>query len=98
MAKNGKTPKAKTTNSERETRVLLEEIRQQVQTVAEGQTSSSDRLIRIETVVTELIDLKSDVGMIKTVVTDTNERVKSIEKKLDNHEKRITKLEEKVLV
>lgn len=36
MKKDEKMPKSKTTDSERETRVLLKDIRKQVQTVAEG--------------------------------------------------------------
>ena len=44
MKKNEKTPKSKTTDSERETRVLLEEIRKQVQTVAEGHSALAKKL------------------------------------------------------
>lgn len=99
MKKNDKAPKTKMTDSERETRVLLEKIHSDVKTIAEGQTSNTQRLGRIESVVClELSGFKSDVEIIKVAVMDTNQRVKTIEKKLDNHETRITKLEEKVLV
>jgi ribosome assembly protein YihI (activator of Der GTPase) len=98
MKKNDKTPKTKTTDSERETRVLLERIHSDVKIIAEGQTSNSQRLDRIESAVSELGGLKSDVEMIKVAVMDTNQRVKTIEKKLDNHETRIIKVEEKVFV
>jgi predicted nucleic acid-binding Zn-ribbon protein len=98
MKKNDKAPKTQTTDLERETRVLLEKIYSDVKTIAEGQTSNTERLDRIESAVSELGGLKSDVEMIKVAVMDTNQRVKVIEKKIDNHEIRITKLEEKVAV
>lgn len=95
MKKNDKTPKTKTTDSERETRVLLEDIRQQVKIVAEGHGIIIKKLEDHDKKF-EHIDQRFDV--IETVLTDTNARVKSIEKKLDNHETRITKVEEKVFV
>ena len=98
MKKNNKTPQAQTADSERQTRVLLENIYSDVKTIAEGQTSNTQRLDRIESAVSELGGLKSDVEMIKVAVMDTNQRVKVIEKKIDNHEIRITKLEEKMVV
>ncbi len=98
MKKNDKTPKSKTTDSERETRVLLEKIYSDVKTIAEGQASNTQRLDGIENAMSELVGLKSDVEMIKMAVMDTSQTVKSIEKKLDNHETRITKLEAKVLI
>jgi len=98
MKKNNKTPQAQTADSERQTRVLLEKIYSDVKTIAEGQTSNTQRLDRIESAVSELGGLKSDVEMIKVAVMDTNQRVKVIEKKIDNHEIRITKLEEKMVV
>ena len=98
MKKSDKAPKTQTIDSARETRVLLEKIYSDVKTIAEGQTSNTQRLDRIESAVSELGGLKSDVEMIKVAVMDTNQRVKTIEKKLDNHEIRITKLEVKVFV
>jgi len=95
MKKNDKTPKTKTTDSERETRVLLEDIRQQVKIVAEGHGTIIKKLEGHDKKF-EQIDQRFD--RIETVLTDTNVRVKSIEKKLDNHETRITKVEEKVFV
>ena len=98
MKKDDKTPKTKTTDSERETRVLLEKIHSDVKTIAEGQTSSNQRLDRIESTISGLIGLKSDVEIIKVAVMDTNQRIKVIEERLDNHETRITKVEAKVFV
>jgi len=91
MAKNGKAPKGKTTDSERETRVLLEDIRQQVKTVAEGHGTIIHKLDEHDKKF-EHIDQRLD--RIEMVLTDTNDRVKTIEK---DHGTRITKLEEKVL-
>ena len=95
MKKNDKTPKTKTTDSERETRVLLEDIHQQVKIVAEGHGTIIKKLEDHDKKF-EQIDQRFD--RIETVLTDTNVIVKSIEKKLDNHETRITKVEEKVFV
>ena len=81
---------------ERETRVLLEKIDSDVRAIAEGQSANDARLIRVENTLSELVNLKSDVQTIKMVVMDTNQKVKSIDQKLDTHETRITKLEEKV--
>ena len=96
MKKGKKNSSDKNYDSERETRVLLEKIHSDVKSIAEGQTSNSERLTRIENTVNELSTIKNEVQYIKMAVMDTNQTVKSIEKKLDNHETRISKLEEKV--
>lgn len=96
MAKSKKDSSDKKYDSERETRVLLEKIHSDVKTIAEGQSSNSERLARIENTVNRLTGLESEVQYIKVAVMDTNKSVKSIEKKLDDHETRISKLEEKV--
>jgi len=44
MKKNNKAPKTKSADSERETRVLLEEIRHDLKTVAEGHSISAKKL------------------------------------------------------
>ena len=102
MKKNDKAPKTQKTDSERETRVLLEAINQQVQIVAEGHGTIIRKLDehdkKFDVIEKQIGGLKSDVEIIKVAVMDTNQRVKTIEKKLDNHEIRITKLEVKVFV
>ena len=102
MKKNDKAPKTQKTDSERETRVLLEAINQQVQIVAEGHGTIIRKLDehdkKFDVIEKQIGGLKSDVEIIKVTVMDTNQRVKTIEKKLDNHETRITKLEVKVFV
>ncbi len=102
MKKNDKAPKTQKTDSELETRVLLEAISQQVQVVAEGHGTIIRKLDehdkKFDVIEKQIGGLKSDVEIIKVAVMDTNQRVKTIEKKLDNHETRITKLEVKVFV
>ena len=95
MKKNDKTPKTKTTDSERETRVLLEDIRQQVKIVAEGHGTIIKKLEDHDKKF-EQIDQRFD--RIETVLTDTNVRVKSIEKSTIITKARIAKVEEKVFV
>lgn len=95
MKKNDKIPKSKTTDPERETRVLLEDIRKQVQTVAEGHGAIMRKLDEHTGLLT---DHSQRLDRIETVLTDTNKRVKTIEKKVDSHDTRITKIEEKVFV
>ncbi len=86
---------------------LMEQMRKEVKTVGEGHSSLSGKINKIgsevEIVRSELGIVKSEVGSIKSelqsvkmAVIDTNQTVKSIGKKLDNHETRISKLEEKV--
>ena len=69
--KNDKAPKNKTTDSERETRVLLESISKHVQTVAEGHgiiirklDGHSQRLDRIENVLDEHTQILNKHGQI----------------------------------
>jgi len=85
MKKNDKTPK-------NETRVLLEDIRHQVKTVAEGHGAIIRKLDENTQI---LNDHGQRLDRIEMVLTDTNDRVKTIEK---DHGTRITKLEEKVFV
>lgn len=91
MAKNSKTPKSKTTDLQRETRVLLEEIHQQVRTVAEGHGIIIRKLEEHDKRVEQM---NQRFDRIEIVLTDTNGRVKKIEQ---DHGARLTKLEEKVL-
>jgi len=99
MKKNGKGSKTDKSDFEQKTRVLLEDIRHSVQTVAEGRGGIVKRLDKIES---ELSSVKSELHTVKLAVMDTNHCTDRIEKKVDealeNHEKRIAKLEEKVLV
>lgn len=104
MAKGKKNSSIKKYNSERETSVLLEKIHSEVKTVAEGHSGiirkldeHDGRFDKIESEAgslrTEVGSVKSELQYVKAAVMDTNQTVKSIEKKLDNHETRISKLE-----
>ena len=99
MKKNEKTPKTKTTNSERETRVLLEDIRKEVKTIAEGHGTiirkldeHDKRFVKIES---ELDTVKMAVMQISGDIKDLKEEVA---KDLSDHKTRIVKLEEKVFI
>ncbi len=114
MKKSAKIRKIGPADSEHETRVLLEDIRKQVQIVAEGHGIIIKKLDEHGRKLDEhgrkldehgrILDEHSRkfgehdgrFDRIENVLMDTNDRVKSIEKKLDNHEAHITKLEDKV--
>lgn len=102
MKENGKTPKTNKADIEQKTRVLLEKMESNIQKIAEAQTSHSGRLDKIETAVEDVPAIKSEVKSISMAVMQISNDVKAINTKLDenisNHEKRITKLEEKVHV
>ncbi|MFA5144171.1 MAG: hypothetical protein WC522_08445 [Candidatus Omnitrophota bacterium] len=93
MKKNEKTPKTKTTDSERETRVLLEDIRKQVRTVAEGHSglakkleSNEEKLNEISAVVqkidTHYFKLQMDTESIKSQVGTLDIKTDRIEREL----------------
>ena len=91
----------------RHTGVLMEQMQKEVRTVAEGHSGimrkldeHDDKFAKIESEVgslrSEVGSVKSELQYVKAAVMDTNQTAKSIEKKLDNHETRISKLEEKI--
>ena len=98
MAKNGKTPKSKSIDSDRETRVLLEDMNRSITRIAEAQSSTSAQIAEIKATMAT----KSEVNTISMAVMQISSDLKSLTNKVDenltNHDKRITKLEEKVLV
>jgi chromosome segregation ATPase len=112
MAKNGKTPKSKPVDTGRETRVLLENMNRNITRIAEAQSSTTEQIADIkanmatkselETVSMAVMSLSGDVKTLKNDVKNIDTRLKTVEEKigrnLDNHDKRIAKLEEKVLV
>ncbi len=94
---------------ERHTNILMEQMKHEVKTVAEGHGIIIKKLEehdkRFDEVDAKLIGhdkkfakVESELHSISMAVMETSQTVKSIEKKLDNHETRITKLETKVLV
>ena len=123
MKKNNKIPKSTIADSERETRVLLEDIRKQVQAVADGHgmlakklEDHDEKLNEISTVVrkmdTHYFKLQMDTESIKSqagtidIKTDRIERdlgtiknaVMDISCETSGLQKRVKKVEEKVLV
>lgn len=102
MAKNGNAPKGKSVDSERETRVLLENVSRDVTRIAEAQASTAEKVSKMEKLVERIPAIESVIDTISTAVMQISSDVKEIKNKVDqdlsNHEKRITKLEEKVLV
>lgn len=105
MAKNGKTPKSKPIDSGRETRVLLENISRDVTRIAEAQSSTSAQIAEIKaTMATKSeLDIVSKAvmqlsGDLKEVKNDVKDLKNKVDENLSNHDKRITKLGEKVLV
>ena len=117
MKKNGK--KTDPTNKdviseikgefERHTNILMEQMRHEIKTVAEGHGSiirkleeHDKRFDKVDAKLTEhdkkFAKVESELQSISMAVMETSQTVKSIEKKLDNHETRITKIETKVLV
>jgi len=105
MKKNDKTSGSKKVDRERETRVLLEKMHSDIQRIAEA----SGQIADIKATVNDLLPLKSEVktismavmtlsGDVKSLQSDVKDLKNKLGESLVNHEKRITKLEEKVLV
>lgn len=98
---------------ERHTNILMEQVHHEVKTVAEGHGILAKKIDKVDTgqemiakrldkVESDIGNVKSELHTIKIAVIDTSHRVDKIDKKLsenlNNYEKRIAKLEEKVLV
>lgn len=77
----------------RHTTALMEHMTKEVKTVAEGHGIIIKKLEEHDKKFTKI---ESELDTISMAVMDTSQTAKSIEKKLDNHEARIVKLEEKV--
>ncbi len=102
MKKSGKAIKVDKSDLEQKTRVLLENMSSDIKQIAEAQTATANKVAKIETAVTRLPSLESTVNTISMAVMQISSDVKDLKNKvnenLSNHEKRISKLEEKVLV
>jgi len=100
MAKDSKTPKSKMTDTERGT--LLENIGRDVTRIAEAQAATADKVSKMEKLVERIPAMESAIDTISTAVMQISKDVKDLKNKVDqdlsNHDKRITKLEEKVLM
>ncbi len=98
MKKNGKTSESKKVNTERGTQVLLERMHADIQRIAEVQSSTVTQIAEIKAD----MPTKSEVNTISMAVIQISGDMKALKNKVDenlsNHEARITKLEEKVLI
>ena len=74
----------------RHTTVLMEHMTKEVKTVAEGHSAIIRKLDERDK---RFGKVESELQSVKMAVMDTNQTVKSIEKKINNHETRIQKLE-----
>ncbi len=99
-------------DSQRETRVLLEEINGQVKLVAEQHVAIKEGMdtmkLELQTAIKEGMDaMRSELQTVKMAVMDDSIQIKGVRvgqeeikqklnTALDNHEKRISKLEAKV--
>ncbi len=100
MAKNDKSPKSKMTDTERGT--LIENIGRDVTRIAEAQAATAEKVSKMEKLVDRIPAIESAIDTISTAVmqisSDVNSLTKKVDENLANHDKRINKLEEKVLV
>lgn len=100
MAKNGKTPKSKMTDTERG--ALFENMNRDITRIAEAQVATVEKVSKIEKVVERIPAMESAINTISTAVMQISSDIKELKNKvvqdLSNHDKRITKLEEKVLI
>ena len=105
MKNNRKASESKKIDRERETRVLLEKMHSDIQRIAEA----SGQIAEIKVTVNDLLPLKSEAKTIsmavrqfssdlKEVKNDIKNLQNKVDENLSNHEKRITKIEEKILV
>ena len=73
---------------------LLEEIRDQVKAIAEGQAGLWDKVDGMNTNLTQdMTQIKEDLSVVKTVVTEQVTDLDDHERRLKNHDGRITRLE-----
>lgn len=91
-------------NSERETRVLLEQVRDEVGLVAEQHGSIIEKLEKIENKLiandSSFFKMEMEIQMVKSKTGTIDTKVDRVEKKLDialtEHDQRLKKLEEKI--
>lgn len=91
-----KMPKTPSKDPERETRVLLEDVRTELQVVAEGHTSIVKRLDKVEGDLQEVKEdikgVKVDLQVVKGQLGQLQNQVGSV---LTDHEHRLTVVEKK---
>ena len=94
---------------ERHTNILMEQMRHEVKTVAEGHSviirKLEDHDKEFSTIKSDIAELKTDVHVLKSDVREIKSELHSMNAaimetghEVKDHEKRVKKLEEKVLV
>ncbi len=78
------------------TDLLLEEIREQNKALLEGQRQMLGIPKKVDKLSTDMTEVKADLKTIKKAVTETNKDQRRLDKQVDDHAKRITKLEHKL--
>jgi chromosome segregation ATPase len=87
---------------ERHTNILMEQMKHEVKTVAEGHSILVKKLDKVESEIGEIKNdvqgLKQDMREVKSELGSVKMIVINISHEMNDHEKRIKKVEEKVLV
>ncbi len=73
-------------NEERYTNLILEEMRDQIAVIHEIVVANQSKIAKIDVMEQDIKELKSDVKVIKQVVTDTNKDLRLLERRVDNLE------------
>ncbi len=76
------------------TGVLLENIDDKLSQILEATSALKDIPRKVDQLTDDMADLKSDMKAVKAAVTDTSREQKHHGVKLNNHERRITHLEQ----
>ena len=93
MKKDNKISRTKRIDPERETRVLLEDVRREVKTVAEGHTIILHKLEEHDKKFTRI---ESELHTISTISMDTSRRVDALDVKVDALDVKVDALDVKV--
>ena len=87
---------------ERHTNILMEQMKHEVKTVAEGHSILVKKLDKVESEIGEIKNdvqgLKQDMREVKSELGSVKMIVMNISHEINDHEKRIKKVEEKVFV
>ncbi len=84
--------------SERETRVLLENMYSDINKIAEGQSLTDSRLSGLEKTVFELIEVKPEIKTISMAVMELSSDVKAIDTRLSAVDSRLNAVDTRLKV
>jgi chromosome segregation ATPase len=107
MKREGKMGRSGKTDQDRRTNILLEAIRGDIRVVAEGHAMLARRLdehdAKLEMILNKLqghdnrfIEIGQRFDRLEMIVTEINDRMKSDSTRIDSHETRLTRLEDKI--